>query len=107
MFNLIYLIMRYHDLLPPDALQVKQQIERVMPDVKNLDKYLSRRQGAVFLSSLAGISVVFDFILFVGVEQQQPGLILSAWLWGVVDCSFDAAVGIASGNFTFMDVRAA
>ncbi|XP_065308790.1 uncharacterized protein [Dermacentor albipictus] len=104
MFNLIYLFMRYQDLLPPDARLVKQEIEKVMPDVKNLDKYLTRRDGALFLGSLAGTSVMFDFILYVGVERQQPSLILSAWLWGVVDCSVDAAVGIASGNWTFMDL---
>ncbi|KAH6920513.1 hypothetical protein HPB50_028499 [Hyalomma asiaticum] len=104
MFNLIYLFMRYHGLLPPDALFIKQEIETVIPDVKNLDKYLPRRDGTVFLTSLAGISVVFDFILYAGVERQQPGMILSAWMWGVIDCSLDAAIGIASGNFTFMDL---
>ncbi|XP_065308791.1 uncharacterized protein [Dermacentor albipictus] len=69
MFNLIYLFMRYQDLLPPDARLVKQEIEKVMPDVKNLDKYLTRRDGALFLGSLAGTSVMFDFILYVGVER--------------------------------------
>ncbi|KAL1431345.1 hypothetical protein MTO96_014202 [Rhipicephalus appendiculatus] len=102
-FNLIYLFMRYHELLPPDAVMIKQEIESVMPDVKNLDKYLAPREGTIFLGALAGISVVFDFLLYVGVEQKQPGLILSAWMWGVIDCSLDAAVGIASGNLTFMD----
>ncbi|XP_077520075.1 uncharacterized protein LOC144129888 [Amblyomma americanum] len=103
MFNLIYLFIRYYDLMPPDALRMRKDIESVIPDVKNLDKYLAPRDSTVFLSSLAAISVVFDYILYIGVEQQHPGLILSAWLWGIIDCSFDAAIGIASGNMTIMD----
>ncbi|KAK8763996.1 hypothetical protein V5799_033395, partial [Amblyomma americanum] len=39
MFNLIYLFIRYYDLMPPDALRIRKDIESVIPDVKNLDKY--------------------------------------------------------------------
>ncbi|XP_077552314.1 uncharacterized protein LOC144166658 [Haemaphysalis longicornis] len=103
MFNLIYLFMRYNELLPKDAQKVRREIESVMPDVKNLDKYMTPRQGTILVSSLAGISILFDSILFLGVGYEQPSMILSAWTWGVIDCAFDFAIGIASANMTFMD----
>ncbi|KAM7292440.1 hypothetical protein ISCGN_025600 [Ixodes scapularis] len=102
-FNVIYLFMRHHDLLPDEMKALRRAVEKVLPDVKNLDKYLEPSPGFIFLSSLAGISAVFDFVLFAGVENENRRLILSAWLWGIVDASFDVAVGIFSGNFSFLD----
>ncbi|XP_077520078.1 uncharacterized protein LOC144129891 [Amblyomma americanum] len=103
MFNLVYLFMRYHELLPVEAQRLRDNIENVMPDVKNLDKYMTRRDGNIFVGAFAAISIAFDFVLYVGVDSQQPQLILSAWTWGIIDSSFDAAIGIASGNMSFMD----
>ncbi|XP_065308796.1 uncharacterized protein [Dermacentor albipictus] len=103
MFNLVYLFMRYQELLPAQAQQLRIQVESVMPDVKNLDKYMARRNGVIFVSMFAAISVLFDYVLYVGVDSQKPRLILCAWTWGIIDSSFDAAIGIASGNLSFMD----
>ncbi|KAL1431346.1 hypothetical protein MTO96_014203 [Rhipicephalus appendiculatus] len=103
MFNLVYLFMRYQELLPATAQQLRSQVESVVPDVKNLDKYLPRRDGVIFVGLFAAISVFFDYILYVGVDSQKPRMILCAWTWGIIDSSFDAAIGIASGNMSFMD----
>ncbi|KAH7954922.1 hypothetical protein HPB49_022818 [Dermacentor silvarum] len=103
MFNLVYLFMRYEELLPAQAQQLRNQVESVMPDVKNLDKYMDRRDGVIFVSLFAAISVLFDYVLYLGVDSQKPRLILCAWTWGIIDSSFDAAIGIASGNMSFMD----
>ncbi|XP_075741897.1 uncharacterized protein LOC142793510 [Rhipicephalus microplus] len=69
MFNLVYLFMRYQELLPSKAQQLRSQIESVMPDVKNLDKYMPQRDGTIFVSLFAAISAFFDYILYVGVDS--------------------------------------
>ncbi|KAG0444395.1 hypothetical protein HPB47_013840, partial [Ixodes persulcatus] len=38
-FNVIYLFMRHHDLLPDEMKALRRAVEKVLPDVKNLDKY--------------------------------------------------------------------
>ncbi|KAL3208881.1 hypothetical protein MRX96_052433 [Rhipicephalus microplus] len=104
MFNLIYLFMRYHELLPPDAVLIRQEMESIMPDVKNLDKYLAPRDGTYLSEHSRRPSALHSISSFTWEwNNSSPGLILSAWMWGVIDCSLDAAVGIASGNLTFMD----
>ncbi|KAK8763995.1 hypothetical protein V5799_033398 [Amblyomma americanum] len=69
MFNLVYLFMRYHELLPVEAQRLRDNIENVMPDVKNLDKYMTRRDGNIFVGAFAAISIAFDFVLYVGVDS--------------------------------------
>ncbi|EEC13660.1 hypothetical protein IscW_ISCW010425 [Ixodes scapularis] len=104
--NLIYLVVRFRSDLPPELKNAKEAIESVLPDVKNIDKYVPRREGTIFLCSFAAISIIFDVVLYVGVENDVYCMILSAWAWGIVDCSVDFVVGIASGNMTFLDTVA-
>ncbi|CAN7939113.1 unnamed protein product, partial [Ixodes hexagonus] len=102
--NLVYLVLRHRDDLPEELQDVKESIEKVLPDVKNIDRY--GKEGTILLCSLAAISLVFDVVLYAGVDHDQYSMIWSAWAWGIVDCSFDFVIGIASGNMTFMDTVA-
>ncbi|XP_064487520.1 uncharacterized protein LOC135399705 isoform X2 [Ornithodoros turicata] len=39
-------------------------------------------------------------------DTDSRCMVLSAWMWGVVDASLDFCIGIASGNMSFMDAIA-
>ncbi|XP_064482633.1 uncharacterized protein LOC135395332 isoform X3 [Ornithodoros turicata] len=67
--NVLYMFMRYEDLLPTEPTHPLKLLEEIAPAVKNLDRYMTPMEGTLVVGGLAAISIVFDACLYVGVEN--------------------------------------
>lgn len=72
-----------------------------IPDVNDISKWVNGRQNSDnIIMGLAGVSLVFDFVLFGGAVQENARLIQISGLWGSFDCVADAVIGFLAANYT-------
>ncbi|XP_077486707.1 uncharacterized protein LOC144098009 [Amblyomma americanum] len=94
-FNLSSRAFGYRDKLK------QNNISAYLPDVTDLSKWLNGRKASdSIIMGLAGVSLIFDFVLFVGAAREHAGMIEVSGFWGSIDCAADAVIGFLSANYT-------
>ncbi|XP_075553506.1 uncharacterized protein LOC142586138 [Dermacentor variabilis] len=59
-----------------------------------------RQNSDYICMGLAGVSLIFDFLLLGGTMRESAPMIQISGIWGSFDCVVDAIVGFLSANYT-------
>ncbi|XP_054922275.1 uncharacterized protein [Dermacentor andersoni] len=79
----------------------EEKFSAYIPDVTDISKWVSGRQNSDYICmGLAGVSLIFDFLLLGGAMRESAPMIQISGIWGSVDCVVDAIVGFLSANYT-------
>ncbi|XP_065288152.1 uncharacterized protein [Dermacentor albipictus] len=79
----------------------EEKFSAYIPDVTDISKWVNGRENSDYICmGLAGVSLIFDFLLLGGAMRESAPMIQISGIWGSVDCVVDAIVGFLSANYT-------